>query len=583
MAREICFDNALNVLKYGYLLIFAVQVGIVYSYNIETNPKKVGKAQGEKNSKFGYTVAIVRKPGWINGDKSFLDKELLVGAPNLTYNNIIGHGQVARCMTPTSENITCISLNLEDPSNLCAKLKKNETDCAFESRLGATIEVNRNYFKNTGADMVTVCAPGWKNVYPERAPDKYQNYMPGMCLRMRDELKVQPCGTRLCWPFFSSSNTTTFRGRPQYTYAEGGMSATYTKDGFGDIIGAPGADDWRGAFKSYKKHWTARLSFDYTTNTMYFGYALTVAKFWNGEMVISGAPNWNDPTKMGHHYGKVYLYNGNNQEFALEFGFPSAPCPDQDNLDLRELIDKEQTGTKFGAALAAVDVTGDGYDELFVGAPFYTGDNPEEGRVFVYSSDTGTSICGPIGILSGGVNVPSLKGKSSFARFGAAIASMGDLDLDGYNEVAIGAPYEDNGTGAIYIYPGIGECKCGMKDHFTQRIAGRDLDIGLRSFGWSMYGDEDIDDNSFPDFAVGAYASDTALVFRARPIVNVDVEIEMTPNPIPLTGSLLPCSTETLCFNVKVKFRFDSVGRRKLKVDNIYLNWTLYSDTLHKS
>jgi hypothetical protein len=37
-----------------------------------------------------------------------------------------------------------------------AKLKKNETDCAFESRLGATIEVNRNYFKNTGADMVTV-------------------------------------------------------------------------------------------------------------------------------------------------------------------------------------------------------------------------------------------------------------------------------------------------------------------------------------------------------------------------------------------------------------------------------------------
>jgi hypothetical protein len=42
-----------------------------------------------------------------------------------------------------------------------------------------------------------------------------------------------------------------------------------------------------------------------------------------------------------------------------------------------------------------------------------------------------------------------------------------------FTEVAIGAPYEDNGTGAIYIYPGIGECKCGMKDHFTQRIAGK--------------------------------------------------------------------------------------------------------------
>ncbi|XP_060562264.1 integrin alpha-9-like [Ruditapes philippinarum] len=124
-----------------------------------------------------------------------------------------------------------------------------------------------------------------------------------------------------------------------------------------------------------------------------------------------------------------------------------------------------------------------------------------------------------------------------------------------------------------------------MKDPFTQRIAGRDLDIGLRSFGWSMYGDEDIDDNSYPDFAVGAYESDTVLMFRARPIVNVVVEIEMTPNPIPLTGSLLTCSTdnESLCFTVKVKFRFDYAGSRKGKVDNVYLNWTFDSDTLHKS
>ncbi|XP_060575984.1 integrin alpha-3-like [Ruditapes philippinarum] len=584
MARNICYDNMLTVLKYGCLVLFAVQVGVVLSYNIETNPKKVGKAQGERNSQFGYTVAIVRKPGWTTGDKRFLDKELLVGAPYLTYNKIIGHGQVTRCMTPTSENITCISLDLEDPSNLCAKLKRTTTDCAFQSRLGATIEVNRNYNKDTEADMVTVCAPGWKNVYPEIASHKYQNDMPGMCLRLRDELQVQPCTRSYCWPFWPGYNRRYYRGRPQYNYAEGGMSATYTKDGFGDIIGAPGADDWRGAFKSYQKQWTARLSFDYTPPTMYFGYALTVANLWKGELVISGAPNWNDPKGTGH-FGKVYLYIGQDLESYLDFGITRAECPDQDNLNLGELIDTEQTGTKFGAALAAVDVTGDGYDELFVGAPFYTGDNPEEGRVFVYSSSKDTGICGPIGILSGGVNVPSLKDKSSFARFGAAIASIGDLDIDGYNDVAIGAPYEDDGTGAIYIYPGIGKSKCEMKDPFTQRIAGRDLDIGLRSFGWSMYGDEDIDDNSFPDLAVGAYESDTVLVFRARPLVNVIIEIEMTPNPIPLIGSLLPCSTDnkTLCFTVKVKFRFVYVGSRKGKVDNVYLNWTLDSDTLHKS
>lgn len=41
-----------------------------------------------------------------------------------------------------------------------------------------------------------------------------------------------------------------------------------------------------------------------------------------------------------------------------------------------------------------------------------------------------------------------------------------------FSDVAIGAPYEDDGVGAVYIYPGIGECNCNMMDQFTQRISG---------------------------------------------------------------------------------------------------------------
>jgi hypothetical protein len=40
--------------------------------------------------------------------------------------------------------------------SILARLKKTKTDCTFESRLGATIEVNRKYNKNNRADMVTV-------------------------------------------------------------------------------------------------------------------------------------------------------------------------------------------------------------------------------------------------------------------------------------------------------------------------------------------------------------------------------------------------------------------------------------------
>lgn len=37
-------------------------------------------------------------------------------------------------------------------------------------------------------------------------------------------------------------------------------------------------------------------------------------------------------------------------------------------------------------------------------------------------------------------------------RFGFSIANLGDLNKDGYEDVAIGAPYE--GKGAVYIYLG---------------------------------------------------------------------------------------------------------------------------------
>lgn len=40
------------------------------------------------------------------------------------------------------------------------------------------------------------------------------------------------------------------------------------------------------------------------------------------------------------------------------------------------------------------------------------------------------------------------------ARFGSAMATLSDIDLDGFNDVIIGAPLENQNSGAVYIYNG---------------------------------------------------------------------------------------------------------------------------------
>lgn len=40
------------------------------------------------------------------------------------------------------------------------------------------------------------------------------------------------------------------------------------------------------------------------------------------------------------------------------------------------------------------------------------------------------------------------------ARYGSAITDVSDIDLDGFNDVIVGAPLENENVGAIYIYNG---------------------------------------------------------------------------------------------------------------------------------
>ncbi len=92
----------------------------------------------------------------------------------------------------------------------------------------------------------------------------------------------------------------------------------------------------------------------------------------------------------------------------------------------------DQEGAYFGTSVAgAGDVNGDGYDDVIVGAPGYDNGLGGEGAVFVYhGSAAGLSTTPDWMVESNQVN----------AAFGTSVATAGDVNGDGFDDIIIGAP-----------------------------------------------------------------------------------------------------------------------------------------------
>ena len=58
--------------------------------------------------------------------------------------------------------------------------------------------------------------------------------------------------------------------------------------------------------------------------------------------------------------------------------------------------------------------------------------------------------------------------ESSKGRFASSIASLRDLNGDGLQDLAVGAPLEDEHRGAVYIY--LGDKTMGIRQKYSQVI-----------------------------------------------------------------------------------------------------------------
>lgn len=109
------------------------------------------------------------------------------------------------------------------------------------------------------------------------------------------------------------------------------------------------------------------------------------------------------------------------------------------------------------------------------------------------------------------------------SRFGMALANLGDINKDGCEDIAIGAPYEGNGV--VYIYLGTPN---GLSTVPSQVITASGLGLNvpaLKTFGGALSGGVDLDNNTYPDLVIGAYDSAAVTTLLARPITNIKTSV----------------------------------------------------------
>ncbi|XP_026574063.1 integrin alpha-IIb [Pseudonaja textilis] len=206
-------------------------------------------------------------------------------------------------------------------------------------------------------------------------------------------------------------------------------------------------------------------------------------------------------------------------------------------------ISSEQVASYFGHTVAVADINGDGKDDILVGAPLFMerrsdGKLYEVGRVYVYLQRRSPRP----------YRTPwqKLTGTDIYGRFGMAIASLGDIDQDGYIDIAIGAPFAgQDGGGQVYIYRGHSEGLSAspsqiLKNPFSESAG----------FGFAIRGASDIDLNGYPDVLVGAFRTNKVAVYRAQPMIILKAHLSI---PDVLDSEMKTCpGAQASCFNIQM-------------------------------
>jgi hypothetical protein len=209
-----------------------------------------------------------------------------------------------------------------------------------------------------------------------------------------------------------------------------------------------------------------------------FGFVVKVIGDVNGDGyddVAVGGPTF------GGDNGRAYVYHNSATGLGAS---ASRRLPGVDGADLGTALD------------GAGDVDNDGYDDLIVGAP---GSSADAGAAFLYRG-------GPSGIEASAT--VTLSGGAAGDRFGLAVAGVGDMNGDGYDDVAVGAPYSGSSLGAVAVHYGSAS---GISSTPSWTKVGT---VANGRYGSAVSGVGDSDADGYADMVVGGPGANATIVPR---------------------------------------------------------------------
>uniref|UniRef100_A0A3B4UUS4 Integrin subunit alpha 7 n=1 Tax=Seriola dumerili TaxID=41447 RepID=A0A3B4UUS4_SERDU len=497
----------------------------VWGFNLDTTHTL--HKFGDRGTFFGFSLALHQQltpesQSWI-----------LVGAPQAAgQGRLQGSrpGALFRCPI-TPEEYDCERVDIDGDGEFVVEESKDN------QWLGVTVKS-----QGIGGKVVT-CAHLYELRQRVRQPSETRDPI-GRCYVLSEDLTERDDLDGGEWKFCEGRP----QGHEQFGFCQQGLSVSFTPDNNFILFGAPGTYNWKGLLFMASPVEDALLyktlepssrptPFEDVAHNSYLGFSVDSAM---GIMslreltFVAGAPRAN-------HTGAVLLLRKDNVY----------------RLVPQHIFWGEELASSFGYSVATTDLNSDGWTDLIVGAPNFFDRKAEiGGAVYVYLN--------PSGHWDDQARPIRLNGTYD-SMFGMMVSSIGDLDQDGYGDIAVGAPFD--GDGKVFIYRGSG---AGIETKPAQVLDGRDFDV--KRFGYSISGGLDIDNNQYPDIAVGSL-NDSVVLFRSRPVIHVIRDISFDPKYIDLEQHNCKDLTSALFSPLKVNFLREGCGTDKICQSNLKLSY----------